>query len=541
MDIIDAWVAACLLPLAIVAVLSGIDDLILDMSVAWGRLRRRRPEAGPGLCPEKRMAVFVPLWQEHDVITRMLRHNLSAIRYSNYDVFVGCYPNDSLTLEAVREIEALTPNIHLTIVPHDGPTSKADCLNWIYQAMLAHEEACGSRFELVVTHDAEDVIHPEGLSWINYYLRSHDMVQIPVLPLPTPGHRLTHGVYCDEFAEFQTKDVPARRMLGGFLPSNGVGTGYSRRALEALASAAANRLFDPECLTEDYDCGIRLHRLGFRQYFIPIQFLEGQPVATREYFPRRFRQAVRQRTRWVTGIALQGWERHGWRGGLGVVYWFWRDRKGLLGNPLSLLANLVSVYGMATLAWAAATGRPWGLAGAVLAGATGWLLAVALISQGWRILVRMVCSGRIYGWGYAAGVPARVVWANWMNAIATALAVVRYTRARLGRRSHAWLKTEHTYPALETASRRQVLPLARIDPAGVRRETARALPLHVVERWKVLPCRINEGRLLLATPQEPPPGADAELSRFTSLQICFQIVSPEDFERLLGAAAVQVR
>ena len=60
--------------------------------------------------------------------------------------------------------------------PHDGPTSKADCLNWIYQGMLVYEEAHGIRFDVVVTHDAEDVIHAESLRWINYYISRYDMV-----------------------------------------------------------------------------------------------------------------------------------------------------------------------------------------------------------------------------------------------------------------------------------------------------------------------------------------------------------------------------
>ena len=33
-------------------------------------------------------------------------------------------------------------------------------------------------------------------------------------------------------------------------------------------------------------------------------------------FRGSFRAAVRQRSRWVTGIALQGWQHHGWRGAL---------------------------------------------------------------------------------------------------------------------------------------------------------------------------------------------------------------------------------
>ena len=175
-------------------------------------------------------------------------------------------------MDEVREAEARFPNVHLAVVPHNGPTSKADCLNWIFQSMLAYEEAYGVRFDVVVTHDAEDVIHPSSLRWINHYAADYDMVQVPVLPLSTPLRDFTHGVYCDEFAEFQTKDVPARRVLGGFLPSNGVGTGYTRRALDRMAASARIRSSIPTCLTEDYDCGFRLHRMGFRQIFVPIRF-----------------------------------------------------------------------------------------------------------------------------------------------------------------------------------------------------------------------------------------------------------------------------
>ncbi len=53
----------------------------------------------------------------------------------------------------------------------------------------------------------------------------------------------------------------------------------------------------------------------------------------------------------MTGIALQSWEQYGWSGKPGEVYWLWRDRKGLMGNPLSLLANVVFVYGVATALW----------------------------------------------------------------------------------------------------------------------------------------------------------------------------------------------
>ena len=78
-------------------------------------------------------------------------------------------------------------------------------------------------------------MHPASLRLINWFSESSDMVQIPVLPLAT-GAQWTHGLYCDEFAEYQSKDIPVRQQLGGFLPSNGVGTGFSRNALESLAA-----------------------------------------------------------------------------------------------------------------------------------------------------------------------------------------------------------------------------------------------------------------------------------------------------------------
>jgi adsorption protein B len=532
MGALEAFAAACLVPLAIAAVVSGLDELVLDVVTAWRWLRRPRAHAhAPKDAPEKRMAIFLPLWQEEAVVGNMLARNIGAIRYSEYHFFVGVYPNDPRTMDAVREAEVRFPNVHLAIVPHDGPTSKADCLNWIFQSMLAHEEACGVRFDIVVTHDAEDVIHPSSLRWINCYAADYDMVQVPVLPLPTPLHDFTHGVYCDEFAEFQTKDVPARRVLGGFLPSNGVGTGYTRKALDRMAASARNQVFDPTCLTEDYDCGFRLHQMGFRQVFVPIRFENGEPMATREYFPQSFRQAVRQRTRWVTGICLQGWERHGWRGGAAAVYWWWRDRKGLIGNPLSLLGNLVCLYGLLTWIWSGATGQPWGLQAAALGPAARGLLAGALASQILRTAVRAGCSARLYGWVFAAGVPLRTAWANWMNAIATMTAVWSYFRKRLLRQPQVWLKTAHTYPSPALP---QALPLAAIDAGQVRREATRTLPLYFAKRWKVLPFKVAEGSLFLATPVPPSRNLRENLKRFTRLEVRYQLVSKENYESLVS-------
>jgi len=148
----------------------------------------------------------------------MLERNLAAIQYANYDFFAGAYRNDTLTCAAVAEAARRSSRVHLALVPHSGPTSKGDCLNAIFDCLLEYEAAHGVRFEVIVIHDAEDVVAPESLRIVNWFSRDYQMVQIPVLPLPTGLAEMTHGVYCDEFAEYQLKDIPARQRLGGFLP-----------------------------------------------------------------------------------------------------------------------------------------------------------------------------------------------------------------------------------------------------------------------------------------------------------------------------------
>ena len=584
---IDAVVAACVVALAVWIVLSGLDDLfVLGVFL---RSRRRRGPVAEESAPERMIAILVPCWNEHGVIGDMVEHNLSAIRYGHYSFFVGAYPNDEPTIDAVRQLEERHPNVHLALCPHDGPTSKADCLNWIYQRLLLYEEEHAARYDLVLTHDAEDLIHPESLTEINRYAGTYDFIQIPVLPLPTPLRRLTHGLYCDDFAECHTKDLPARQAFGAFLPSSGVGTAYSRAALDKLAVSESNRIFEPSCLTEDYENGFRLAQAGCRQLFLPIRFAAGAPMATRELFPQTFRNAVRQRTRWATGIIFQTWERHGFSGSFRQVYWLWRDRKALLGHPVGLVANMVFAYGCLT-SWAAhISGVEWGLANHLATPQLTGLLTVTLGIALIQVATRAACSARVYGIRFALGVPVRTVYGNWLNSASMALAFGRYVRSRLLREPLVWVKTEHAYPSraallphkrtieeiltgsayltkddlelgratkprgvrlaehlvhcgllseedlYEALSLQLGLALGKIDPSQVSQNVARTLPAHLIRDWNVLPVRIEAGSLLLATPDAPSEELRETLRRHTRLDIRVQLVTPTNFRRLAEA------
>ncbi len=457
MEWLDRLVASLLAPLAMWVLASGLDDLFLDAGsiyfrfVDWRRRGRRWRRQQEPHAPdrEKKIALLIPAWREDAVIERMLERNLAAIAYSNYEIFVGVYPNDLRTQGRVLACERRHARVHRVVCPHDGPTSKADCLNWVYRGVLLYEEKQGCHFEVLLHHDAEDLIHPQSLAWINRYCEQYDMVQVPVLPIDTPWWEFTHGTYCDEFAEGQIEKLHLRQRLGGFLPSCGVGTAYRRAAADRLAWNNSGRLFDPSCLTEDYCVGLQLHEMGCSQILLDARRLAGKTgwAATREYFPRRFRGAVRQKARWVAGIALQCWQEFGWRGG--QWYWLWRDRKGLLGNPLTILANAVFAYGVARWFWAEMRGEPWRLGQVVSESSVLWWVLIvntALIAV--RQGSRAACVWRVYGWEHALASPLRSWWGNAINFLATMRALGLFIAAQVRRSPAPWLKTDHSYPSI---------------------------------------------------------------------------------------------
>ncbi len=572
--------------LAGLLLLSGLDDFVPLLICIWARVRRKQAfDCTADIQQDEGMiAVFVPCWQEAGVIGRMVRHNLSAIRYRNFHFFLGVYPNDEPTLKAIAELTADFSNVHLATCPHAGPTSKADCLNWIYQGMLSYEKRETVRFDTVVLHDAEDLIHPDAFSIINTARRNHAMVQVPVVPLPTPLHEVTHAVYCDEFAEFQTIDMPARQFSRSFVPSNGVGTGFGREILERLAEERGNRVFDPASLTEDYEIGVYIHRAGHSQFFVPLASGKRGFIATREYFPRKIRSAIRQRTRWVTGIALQSWERDGWRGPWRIRYWFWRDRKGLIANPLSFLTNLLFTAGLIDWFLSTAKHRPWTFA--VSNPAVVALCWNTLLLQCFRLALRTFCVGRIFGFTLASGVVLRSLHANFINCCASFGAVWRYAHARAERRPLVWLKTEHAYPVpcsldsdrrdltdvliasgyvseekmewlrsrkppetdlsefllssgilseqelCQAMSLHSGLPFAYIDVSQVNVRVLRSLPVHIQNRFSVVPFRVLGGRLWVAATRAPSATVLEQLTKYASVPIDFQLITRGNYEEL---------
>ena len=303
--------------------------------------------------------------------------------------------------------------------------------------MLAEEAGTGVKVKAVVLHDAEDVVHSAELPLFDALVERHDLVQLPVVPLVDRTSRFVSGHYLDEFTEAHGKELVVRAAIGAGLPSAGVGCAISREALAALA-ASRGAPFDPDSLTEDYELGLRLRMLGRRAAFVRIPAGPGRPiVATREYFPATLDAAVAQKARWMTGIALAGWDRLGWSGGLAERWMRLRDRQSLFAALVLAAAYLALILFALLLATGWLGGPPLPPFGPVL----NALVAVNSALLLWRLGMRFGFVAAAHGWREGIRSLPRTVTANIIAMMAARRALGRYLSGR-----SQWDKTAHLFP-----------------------------------------------------------------------------------------------
>ncbi len=287
----------------------------------------------------------------------MFKATLRRLDYEDYRIFVGHYDNDPATAAAIAGVD--DPRIESVEVHADGPTTKADCLNHLYDALIAYELETGRSAKAVVLHDAEDVVHPLEFRIFDGLIDRAGVIQLPVLPLPDPHSRWVSGHYCDEFAEAHIKELVVREAIGAAIPLAGVGCAIARRPLSQLAARQEGKPFIGNSMTEDYEVGLRIGELGLKTMFVRIPARPGERgvVASRGHFPASLGAAVRQKARWLGGIALAGWDRLGWSGGFGERWMRLRDRRGPFA-ALLLLAAYAAAFLWLQLWLAEALGAP---------------------------------------------------------------------------------------------------------------------------------------------------------------------------------------
>lgn len=130
--------------------IGGIDDVVIDLVFlfrrGWRRIAvySRHPRMTMATLPRSddpgRIAIFVPAWQESEVIGPMVRHALRQWKDADFRLFIGAYPNDPGTAMAAIEGAGGSEQAIIRIHDRPGPTTKADCLNGLWRTMLAEEE-----------------------------------------------------------------------------------------------------------------------------------------------------------------------------------------------------------------------------------------------------------------------------------------------------------------------------------------------------------------------------------------------------------------
>lgn len=434
----------------------AIDDISVDLCWLWlkltGRARTRRISEEQGRAPlAGRAAVLIAAWQEERVIGHTVRHAVSVWQQDDFTLYVGCYANDPATISAAMSGAGNDPRVRVVIHGNAGPTTKADCLNRLYDALRDDERRYGYRFKSIVLHDSEDMVHPAELAVIDAALSDVDFVQLPVRPEPQPASRWVGGHYSDEFTESHAKALVVRDALGAAIPAAGVACGFSRDIMERIAqrrhAEGGPGPFASECLTEDYELGVLVRREGGRSRFLRARDENEQLVATRAYFPARLEDSVRQKTRWIHGIAFQGWDRLGWGNRLADWWMALRDRRGPLtaivlacGYALQVIEGLL---GLARLSgWQATT---------IISPMLNVMLGLCLASFIWRGLFRIAFTAREYGPAEGVRALLRIPIANFIAIVAGRRALWRYIQTLRGA-AVTWDKTRHDiHPANSVA------------------------------------------------------------------------------------------
>lgn len=448
---------------AIVYFLSGMQDLVYDIGAYWLRFWRQFTyRHKPRLTLERlrareqqRIAVMVPAWNEGEVVASMVDNIIKRVEYDNYSIFVGTYPNDPATQGCVDRLAKDFPQIIKVVTARPGPTTKADCLHNVLAAIRSYEETNSINYDIILMHDAEDWVHPQEFLLHNYLIPQIDVVQIPILPFPSPWHRWVHWIYADEFSENHMKDVPVREKISGFVPYAGTGTGFSRKVIEYLSDEHGGHVFNESSMTEDYSMSKKIREAGLKSVFVNVVLGDDdspwwKPLCNRpmfisnwSYFPMDWTRSVRQKSRWIIGISLQEWEQTGWQGNWLMKENFLKDRKVFIAAFASFLGYIILIYNIfyvfGYLGWVPFKLLPTFVAGDPLANLVSFCTFFMVL----RISQRIVWVGLTYGLSAGLMAVPRLIVSNILNGIASMRALRVFADSRSGKAAVRWDNTTH--------------------------------------------------------------------------------------------------
>ncbi len=286
---------------ALVVLLSVAFGSIAALTLSWMLYAWRSPEGlartsftrdFPEPARSLSFSLIVPARHEDQVLGRTL-DTLSALRHTDVQIICVVGHDDPDTAAVARLAAARHPGRVQVVVDHSWPKNKPKALNTALPFCTG---------DIVGVFDAEDEVAADLLGAIEaaFHHDHADVVQggVQLMNIGTSWWSLRNCM--EYFFWFRSRlHFHADR---DFIPLGG-NTVFVRTALLRVVGG-----WDPECLAEDCELGVRLSSLGA---WVSVAYEPG--LATREETPGSIRALVKQRTRWNQGF-LQVLRKGVWRG-----------------------------------------------------------------------------------------------------------------------------------------------------------------------------------------------------------------------------------
>jgi cellulose synthase/poly-beta-1,6-N-acetylglucosamine synthase-like glycosyltransferase len=236
-------------------------------------------------------SLLVPARYEQDVLGHTIERLLEST-HTEYEIIIIVGHDDPGTTSTAIQLASRDPDRVRVVTDTNEVKTKPKALN----TALPH-----CRGDIVGVFDAEDQVHPELLAHVDhaFRLRNADVVQggVQLVNYHSSWYSLRNCL--EYFFWFRSRlHLHAKR---GFIPLAGNTVFVRTRLLRETGG------WDPVCLAEDCDLGVRLSSLGAR-----VVVAYDALIVTREETPDSLYGLFRQRTRWNQGF-LQVYRKKEWR------------------------------------------------------------------------------------------------------------------------------------------------------------------------------------------------------------------------------------
>ncbi|GAA3031298.1 glycosyltransferase [Streptomyces glomeratus] len=235
-------------------------------------------------------SLLLPARHEQAVLDHTIQRLLES-SHTDFEIIVIVGHDDPETTEVARKAAARDGRVRV-VVDHHEKKNKPKAMN----TALPH-----CRGDVVGVFDAEDQVHPELLAHVDHAFRTTgaDVVQggVQLINFHSSWYSLRNCL--EYFFWFRSRlHLHAQK---GFIPLGG-NTVFVRT--DVLREADG---WDPDCLAEDCDLGVRLSSVGKK-----VVVAYDSDMVTREETPGSLMSLLKQRTRWNQGF-LQVYRKKDWK------------------------------------------------------------------------------------------------------------------------------------------------------------------------------------------------------------------------------------